>query len=86
VATQTSQERQRVPEPAPLRAVGAPAAQECGDCVYHIPHATRRGGWCACRDAKLRWQPVDAGGPVCAGFTLWPKGSPVPAFLSSMRF
>jgi hypothetical protein len=88
MATQVRQETQGVAGPAVvMRAVKAPATTPvCGECAYHVPHATRPDGWCACQDAELRWQSVDAGGRVCEDFASWPKGSRVPAFLEAMRF
>jgi hypothetical protein len=86
MATQVRREAQRSAEPAVvMRAVKAPATV-CGECAYHVPHATRPDGWCACQDAKLRWQSVDAGGKVCENFATWPEGSRAPAFLAAMRF
>jgi hypothetical protein len=54
--------------PVAMRPVGAPATV-CGDCRYHIPHATRPSGWCACDAAELRWKPVAAAGAACGDFT-----------------
>ena len=87
MATQVRRETQRATEPAVMRAVKAPASSAvCGDCMFHIPHATTPDGWCACKDAKLCWQPVDSGGIVCKDFASLPEGSPVPGFLGAMRF
>jgi hypothetical protein len=36
--------------------------------MFYMLHASKPDGWCACRDAKLRWQPVAAGGAVCERF------------------
>jgi hypothetical protein len=83
----TAREIQRqATEPAVvMREVKAPAAL-CGECAYHMPHATRPGGWCAKADADLRWQPVSAQREACGGFATWPEGSAAPAFLAAMRF
>jgi hypothetical protein len=71
--------------PAVLRPVEASVAV-CGECVFHMPHATMPGGWCACDAAELRWKPVSAGRAACGDFAIWPEGSPVPAFLAAMGF
>ena len=69
--------------PAVMRPVEAPAAV-CGECAYHMPHATTAGGWCACDASPLRWKQVPAAGAACKDFAIWPEGSPVPAFLAGM--
>jgi hypothetical protein len=70
--------------PAIVRPVGMPEMQ-CGECMYHIPHATRPGGWCASKQPELSWQPVDPKRTACAAATAWPEGSPAPAFIAAMR-
>ena len=57
----------------------------CGECVFHVPHAVRQGGWCACAAAELKWKLVSAGRPVCDDFASWPADSPAGHFLEAMR-
>ena len=68
-----------------MRLVQAPVVV-CGECMFHIPHATRPGGWCACQASASRWKPVSAGRATCGSdFAPWPEGSPAQAFLAAMR-
>ena len=79
------QEVRQTTEPAVVRAVQTPASV-CGDCMFHIPHATKAGGWCARDEAELRWQSVSPEREACRHAGFWAEGSPVPAFLAAMRF
>ncbi len=85
MATMTRQVDRETAGPVVMRPVEAQAAV-CDECAYHVPHATRPGGWCACAAADLRWKPVAAGGAACRDFATWPEGSLAPAFLAAMRF
>ena len=71
--------------PAVMRPVKA-TKPVCGECAFHMPHATRPGGWCACRAADLRWKPVAAGRAACSDFAIWPEDSPAPADIAAMGF
>jgi hypothetical protein len=83
--TEIREQRGTIKVSAVMRAVQTPAVA-CGECIYHIPHATKPDGWCACKGSKQRWQPVEASRRVCQDFAVWPEGSPVPAYLAAMRF
>ncbi len=85
MATMTTQGNSEAADPVVVRAVEAQAAV-CGECAYHVPHATIPGGWCACAAADLRWKPVPAAGAACRDFASWPEGSPASAFLAAIRF
>lgn len=87
MAVQVRRETEQPAEPVLVMRAVEPVVQPlCGDCRFHIPYATKPGGWCACEGAELRWQQVETGRAVCADFADWPEGSPVPAFLAAMRF
>ena len=53
--------------PAVMR-LAEPSAAVCGECMYHIPLATRPGGWCACKTAQSSWMQVSERRPVCDAF------------------
>ena len=87
MAVQVRREMEQPAEPAlVLRAVEPEAQALCGDCKFHVPYATKPGGWCACASAELHLQSVRTSRAVCEDFSSWPEGSPVPAFLAAMRF
>lgn len=86
MAVQVRREAEQAAEPAVAMRVVQSVAAECGDCRFHVPHATKPGGWCACEGAELRWRHVETGRAACEDFAGWPEGSPVPAFLAAMRF
>ena len=56
-STATKVEYETSAGPAIMRPVETPAAV-CGECAFHMPHATRPGGWCACDAADAE---VEAG-------------------------
>ena len=70
--------------PAVMRLAETPAAV-CGECMYHIPLATRPGGWCACKTAQSKWMQVSERRPACDAFASWPEDSPATKFLAAMR-
>jgi hypothetical protein len=88
MALEIRREAERATEPdVTMRVVESPeAAAGCGECRFHMPHATRPDGWCACDGAELHWQQVASGRAACKDFAGWPEGSPVAAFLAAMRF
>ncbi len=62
------QQTRHTTEPAVvLSLAGAPAAR-CGDCAFHMTHATTPDGWCAKAEAKLRWQSVSPQREACDCF------------------
>ena len=65
MAVQVRRETEQPAEPALVMRVVEPEAQAlCGDCRFHVPFATKPGGWCACASAERRWQQVETGRAV----------------------
>jgi hypothetical protein len=85
MAIRVERESREKTEPAMMMRSVAKGDVVCGDCMFHMPHATTVSGWCACRKAELRWQPVDAARAACGVFAVWPEGSAAPAFIAAMR-
>jgi hypothetical protein len=67
------------------RATSRTATSVCGDCRYHMPHATDPRNECTCSVSPFYEHEVFAGQPGCGGFAAWPCGSSAPLFLSAMR-